>query len=112
MFSLVCFFLHPCKSLRSFSVAAQFQQEEDDFFFHDTEKAALHCLSLLPSSLLFKKKREIVNIVNVSVPLWWMCFFLMLATVLSPQMLYECESELQPIFKVTREQRAVVSRVV
>lgn len=83
------------------------------FFFCGTEKAALHCLSLLlPFPLLIFQKREMVTIVNGSVLLWLMCFVLMLATVLSPQMLYDCESDLQPIFKVTREQRAVVGRVV
>lgn len=53
-----------------------------------------------------------MNIVNGLVLLSWMSYVLMLATVLSPQMLYECESELQSIFKVIREQRDIVSRVV
>lgn len=102
-------FLHPSKSFRTFSVVAQFQQEEDDFFFHDTENATLHCISLLSFPLLIFKKREIVNILNGSVLL---CFVLVLAKVLSPEILYDCKSDLQPIFKVTREQRAVVSRTV
>lgn len=50
-----------------------------------------------------------MNIVSGSVSLWWMCFVLMLAAVLSPQMLCDCESDLQPILKVVREQRPVVS---
>lgn len=51
-------FLYPCKSLRSFSVVAQFQQKEGDFFFSCYRKGSIvfPCFLSLSSSL--KKRRD------------------------------------------------------